>query len=140
MDNIQDNLIDDFIINEDAKSHLNEVSKWANISAIAGFIALGVSLVSTFSSLSKVAGTRGASGSIIMGALITATISLLLNITLLQAATNLKKGLVMTDQNFFGVGLSKLATYFKIIGVILIVILSLIILALLFGGLIGMFR
>jgi len=72
--------------------------------------------------------------------LITAVISLLLNITLFQAASNLKKGLVQTDQNFFGVGLAKLATYFKIIGVIIIIILVFVVLLFLLGGLIGIFR
>ena len=50
-------------------------------------------------------------------------VSLFINITLFAAAKNLKLGLDNNDQGYFNLGLAKLATYFKIIGIILLIVL-----------------
>jgi len=50
---------------------------------------------------------------------------------LLQAATNIKKGVTQSDQGFFGLGISKLASYFKITGILTIIFLVFMVLAIL---------
>ena len=127
MENNNDkSIFDDFGVNEEAKSNLKDISKWANINAIVAFVALAISLISAVAALGTIDG-----GGNLFGVLITVAISLLLNITLLQAATNIKKGVTQSDQGFFGLGISKLASYFKITGILTIIFLVFMVLAIL---------
>jgi Family of unknown function (DUF5362) len=135
MDNNQDNIMLDFSINDEAKSHFKDIAQWARINAIVSFVALGISLISTVMTL----GRAGAASSF-FGFLISAAISLLLNITLLQAADNIKKGTGIPDQGFFGLGLTKLASYFKILGILIIIVLVIAVIAFLFAIVIGLGR
>jgi ABC-type multidrug transport system permease subunit len=66
---------------------------------------------------------KAEAGGGILTILITIIISLLLNITLIAAANNLKKGLTGSDQGYFNLGMLKMASYFKILGILMIVIL-----------------
>jgi hypothetical protein len=52
-----------------------------------------------------------------------------------MAGTNIKKGLLMADQGFFNVGLKKLNNYFMILGILMIIVFSIVLLVILFGGL-----
>ncbi len=127
MENNNDkSIFDDFSVNEETKTHLADIARWTNINAIVGFAALAITLIAAFVAI----GTYGGGGNL-FGALITAGISLLLNITLLQAATNIKKGVAMPDQGFFGQGINKLSAYFKITGIITIIALVIMVLAVL---------
>lgn len=130
-------IFDDFTIDDEAKQNFAEISRWANLNAIVGFIALGITVVSTvinfvkLSSYGSGAATAGIAGGSV-GLVISVVISLLLNIILLQAAANIKKGVIDNDQGFFGIGLRKLATYFKALGILIIIGLVIFVLAFLF--------
>lgn len=130
MEQNQNNILDDFSVDDEAKTHFKDIAQWAGINAIVAFVSLGLSLITTIYSLSMI--SSAAAGTTFFGFLIGAAISLLLNITLLQASSNLKKGLIESDQGHFGLGLTKLATYFRITGILIIIGLVLVILALLF--------
>lgn len=132
MENIQDKSIFEFNIDEEGKSHLGGIAQWANINAIVGFAGLALSVISSVVAYSRY-GSLGSvtGGSNMMGLIITVAISLVLNITLLAAATNLKKGLDQTDQGLFELGLTKFTTYFKILGILLIIALVIFVLVLL---------
>ena len=128
MDNFQDKSIFEVDIDEEGKSQFSTIAQWANINAIIGFVSLGLSVISTIMGIGK--GVSSAGGDM-FGLIITVAISLALNITLLAAATNIKKGIEQTDQGHFALGLNKMATYFKIVGILTIVVLVIFTLALL---------
>lgn len=133
MENIPDKSIFDFSIDEEGKSSLAAIAKWVNINAIVAFISLGISIISTVSTVSNLNrySSNFGGGAVIFTFIIELAISLLLNITLLAVASNLKKAVDMTDQNFLGIGLAKLATYFKILGILIIIVLIIVVLFLL---------
>lgn len=119
----------EFNIDDEAKSNFSSIAQWANINAIVGFAGIVMSILGYVVRVGKLSGTAGGSIAVASGFLmltIVLIISLLLNITLLNAAINIKKSIELTSQNFFVTGLSKLATYFKIFGIILIVVLVLV--------------
>jgi hypothetical protein len=128
MDNFQDKSIFEVDIDEEGKSQFSTIAQWANINAIIGFVSLGLSVISTIMGIGKVGSSAGGD---MFGLIITVAISLALNITLLAAATNIKKGIEQTDQGHFALGLNKMATYFKIVGILTIVVLVIFTLALL---------
>ena len=115
------------------------MARWANVNAIVSFVTLGISLISAIIAFGKANNALSAGGNLV-GVLITAAVSLLLNITLLHAASNITKGIDSSDQGFFGIGLTKLATYFKIMGIIIIVALGIVVLAMLFVMVISLAR
>ena len=126
MEDNQQNSILELGLNEEAKANLTSIAQWGYINAVAGFISMGLTLVKAFA-----AGPAGGQGGNILTVFITIAISLMLNITLLSAATNLKRGLIGADQGYFNLGMLKLASYFKILGILLIVILAIVFLAML---------
>jgi hypothetical protein len=134
MENMHDTSIFEFNIDEEGKSHLGTIAQWANINAIIGFAALGVSIISSVVAYIKInsmlngAGSMAVTTSNFITLIITTAISLALNITLLTAAANIKKGVEQTDQGLFGEGIKKLNRYFKILGILLIVGLALLVL------------
>lgn len=139
MENIEDNSIFEFNVDEESKSQLGGIAQWAKLNAIVGFIALGVTVISTVISFSKLGGVLGG-GAVAgsgLGVLISLAISLLLNITLITAATFIKKAVENTDQGSFEMGISKLAGYFKITGILTIIVLVIVILAVLIGVIAG---
>lgn len=128
MDNFQDKSIFEVDIDEEGKSQFSTIAQWANINAIVGFVSLGLTVISTIMAIGKVGSSAGSG---MFSLIISVAISLALNITLLAAATNIKKGIEQTDQGHFALGLNKMATYFKILGILTIVVLVIITLALL---------
>ncbi|WP_462255408.1 hypothetical protein [Ferruginibacter sp.] len=138
MENIQDNTIFDLAIDEEGKSHISSIAQWANISAIVGFAGIGISIIGVVIGLMRVSeNSAAAAGSGVFGLFISTAIALLLNITLINAAINLKKGIDQTDQGHFSLGLTKLAMYFKILGIITIIVLVIVTLILLVVALVG---
>ena len=109
-------------LNEESKTQFAGLAQWCYFSAIASLISLAVSVVSAVWIISKL----GEDESTIVASTATSTlfsiiISLLLNITLLTSANNLKKGLAGADQGTFNLGMAKLATYFRILGIMMII-------------------
>jgi hypothetical protein len=134
MENINDTTIFDLNIDEEGKAHLAAIAQWANINAIVGFASIGVTIISFAISVSTY-GSGAVSG--ILGSLITLGITFLLNITLFNAAKNIKNGVNLTEQGQFTFGLTKLAGYFKIVGILTIIVLVIFFFALLLGLLMG---
>jgi Family of unknown function (DUF5362) len=134
-ENIQEDIFE-FEVNEETQNQLSGLSQWMQINAIVAFVSLALSLISaviTYVKYSSYFG-RGAFGGFEMIKLLVSTvISIVLNLMLIQSATNIKKGLALTDQGYFNLGLSKMAIYFKIMGILIIVVLSLVVLAFFFS-------
>ncbi len=134
MENTNDTTIFDLNINDEGKAHLFSIAQWANISAIVGFTGIGITFISFVISIYKLGGNAVSD---ILGSLITLGITFLLNITLFNAAKNIKTGVVLTEQGQFTFGLTKLASYFKILGILTIIVLVIIFFATLIGVIAG---
>jgi len=140
MENNPAGSIFNFEFDEESKSNLSTIAQWANINAIVGIVGIAISVLSTIVAYVKLSSYGGSSAAIstgIFGLFIGLVISLLLNITLLYAAINIKKGLQLSNQQYFVTGLTKLATYFKIFGIIMIVLMVIVVLAVALGSLLG---
>jgi hypothetical protein len=125
-------------VTPDAKEQLDGLSRWAIYSAIIGFVSAGLAIITFVVNLNKVS-SNGAASNLFQTFLVTG-ISLLLNITLFGAGLYLKKGISTADQGFFNMGLKKLNNYFKILGILMIIVLSIVLLAIFFGGMISLFN
>lgn len=116
-----------------ARDFLTTAATWARIVAIVGFISAGLSV------LDAVVGKSGESGATIVGstigALIGAAISVAINIFLYRFATNTLASVSNMSQVQFNEGINNLRTYFKILGIIMIIVLSLVALIVMFYGL-----
>ena len=105
-------------INEESQTALSGVASWANIAAMIGLASLAINIV-----VLAVQIVRAVDGAVseVFGTLITTAVSLLLNLTLLSAATKIKIGVEQSDQESFLLGLAKLASYFKILGILTVI-------------------
>ncbi len=139
MDYLKDNNLLDLQVSDEIKTEVAEVSKWANIYTIVAFIGLGISIISGFLAMGVASrfGNGAMAGSNLVVIIISAAISLLLNITLYNAAKNLKAGIDANDQGFFNLGTAKLKSYFKIFGILLIIGIGFFVLVFLFALLAG---
>lgn len=115
-------------IDVSSREQLQGAATWAKIVAIISFISAGLTIVTEF------VGDKSAiekAGSLFL-ALIVAGISLAINIFLLRFATKVQGSLHTMNQEEFNQGVNGLRTYFKILGILLIIFLSLMVLFLLF--------
>ena len=121
-----------FGIDAHSKELLKTSAIWAKIIAIVGFISAGVSVLTTvISNLAVNANIFAAIGPI-TGSLITAAITVSLNLFLLRFASNISDSLSNMSQQQFNSGASNLRIYFKFIGILVIIFLSLFLLGMLF--------
>jgi Family of unknown function (DUF5362) len=116
-----------------AREFLDTAATWARIIAIVGFISAGLSLVAAF--VSKSSSNSAAMVGGIFGALISAAITVAINLFLYRFATHTKSSLSSMNQGEFNEGIINLKTYFKILGIIMIIALALIVLLILAFGL-----
>jgi len=121
-----------------SKSEFAAVAKWINFNAIAALVLLGITVLSIIIIFLKLGvfvsqfdPLEAHSTGIMIGVMIRLTASLLLNCLLLAVAVNIKKGLLFTDQAQLSQGVKRLAFYFKLTGLISIIVLILVILGLL---------
>ena len=116
-----------------ARDFLATAATWARIIAIVGFITAGLSV------LEAIIGKQGETGASIigstLGAIIGAVITVAINIFLFRFATNIMSSLSNMSQVQFNEGVNNLRTYFKILGIIMIIVLSLVVLIVMFYGL-----
>jgi hypothetical protein len=122
-------------ISDDSKSQITGLAYWLKIAAILSFVGLVIStldLILRFMKLKPGFDVPPGSSDIFTH-LITIGISLLLNITLLQATKFLNIGLQFSDQSNFNLGIRKFTTYFRIYGILTIIILIIFVLALIIG-------
>jgi Family of unknown function (DUF5362) len=132
-------------ITEESSNHLAGISLWMQLNAITAFVALAVTIASTiwlymrFSSFGFGSSAFGG-GTGILRFLLTTAVTLVMNILLLQASSNIKKGLAAQDQQHFNLGMQKMAIYFKTMGILIIVGLSLMLLFFFFALAFSAFR
>jgi membrane protein YqaA with SNARE-associated domain len=128
---------------DNAREQLKTIALWAKICAICAFVTYGVALIVAFfgKTRSVTFGEENAVASstakvvAIAIAVISAVIGCAINYFLYRFATDAKQGLDGVDQVKLNEGLLNLKTYFKILGIILLIVL--IIFGLIF--LVGMF-
>ncbi|MBS1948574.1 MAG: hypothetical protein JST47_12485 [Bacteroidetes bacterium] len=127
---------------DNAREQLRSISLWAKISAICAFIGYGIALIVAFLGKTKAGFVTGndadvvgsmARGSIVASALVTAIIGTAINYFLYKFAVDAKQGLSGIDQVKLNTGLSSLKTYFKILGIILLICLIIVALVILFA-------
>jgi Family of unknown function (DUF5362) len=144
MDSTNTNLLE---LQIDATSHaiLREASKWAKFLSIVGFIfcglmvLIGIFAASIFSTMgTQYGGTAMAAG---MGSLMTVVYILLALIYffpclfLYKFGTKTQLALRSNDQQQLSLSLGNLKSYFKFLGILTIIGLSIWVLAFIFGGL-----
>ena len=122
-------------LTEEGKSNFSSIAQWASINAIVGFVGIGMTILSSYMASSRLEGAAKTGNMITV--FFTIIISLLLNVTLIGAANNLKKGLTGSDQGYFNTGMLKMASYFKIMGILMIIVLALFALMLIIGIMAG---
>ena len=124
MENNTNNSIFNFNIDEESRSNLTSLAQWINLNAITGLVSAALSVISfivTMNQLSRYGSSAAGPG--VAGMMLGLAISLLLNILLLMSASNLKKALEGESQPHFLTGLNKLATYFKVVGILAIIVI-----------------
>ncbi|HVU96520.1 MAG TPA: hypothetical protein VHE34_14930 [Puia sp.] len=122
------------------RAQIRSAASWARICALCAFISAGVGfVVAIFGRSATTLGTDGVAVSgfartgAILGAFISAAISVFINYWLYRFATTTTKGMDAMDSIKTNEGFNDLRTYFKILGVILIIVLSLFALGVLIG-------
>jgi hypothetical protein len=115
---------------DSSRDILRTIALWARICAVSAFIGYAVALLAAFfgkvhPSYNEGSGI-GASlgkGSLIAGALVSAIIGCAINYFLYRFAVSAKQGLESDNQVKLNEGLINLKTYFKIVGILLLIVL-----------------
>jgi hypothetical protein len=105
-----------------AGDYLKQAATWARICAVIAFISAGLSIVKSFATGR---GSLMATTATILLMLIIVGISILINVFLLRFANNTLTGLSGNSQERLNEGIGNLGTYFKIMGILIIVALAL---------------
>jgi len=140
MENESNLSIFDLSIDEEGKSNLSAIAQWANINAIVGFTGVAVSVLGfiiTMLRISSYGGSASVMTSSFFGVFIGLIISLALNLSLLYAAVNIRKAVQLSNQTHLVTGLTRLAGYFKIFGILMIICIVIVVLAFVFIWLMG---
>jgi hypothetical protein len=121
-----------------SRDHLKTITVWARIIALVGLINLGLTLIRLFA---NPAGTGAAALiGMLFFVLIYLSVMTLLYFFLLRFANRTSASLNTQNQDQFNSGIGSLATYFKILGIIIIIVLSLVGLFFMFLALGAAFR
>ncbi len=127
-------------ITPEIKMYLNEAAKWANFVAIVGFVLAGlygiIALIGMFTGMSA-ASQMGGGGGIMIGylvfILIYCGILIMMSLYLYRFASNSKMAMANNNQMNLTASMQNLKRYFKLIGILIIVMLVFVILGLIFG-------
>lgn len=124
-----------FVLSTYAVADLLKTAKWANFLAIVGFVFTGIIALAAFSIgtlfATMMAGTPygmmlGSMGTVItVFYLIVAAICFILNWFLFQFASRTKKAFIHDDSSLLDGGIHRLQSYFKMIGIMVIIELAL---------------
>lgn len=135
----QENITDDLFdveIDQKAKSLLADIARWARIIAITSFASYGLTLLYSFVAVPEVqSGLTGSAARIsqIAIVLIFVTIGTILNLFLLRFGTDVKAAIDTSNQAKLESGFNSFRIYWKIAGILLIIVLSFVVLAVLLG-------
>ena len=112
-------------IDDETREELRRCTYWAKIVAFAAFISAPLSMIHVFISPEY----ESQRTIMIMLTLMMTVISVAVNIFLYRFSTKTTAAITTFNQQDFAEGITGLQTYFKILGIILIIILSIFILA-----------
>ena len=133
----QQSSIFNFSFDDTSKEHIKTIGIWAGINAILSFVGLAINIVTFVLASNNVYYRRpqlfeGFSANNGFTLFIQVTVSVVLNIFLFMASTQLKKGLQGMDNESLTKGFASLRSYYKIYGIVLIVVMILFLLLILF--------
>ena len=137
----QDNSFLKVTFDDNAREQLKAIALWAKICAICAFVSYAIALVVAFLGKTKTVAFGNENAVIastskvaaIAGAVISAIIGCAINYFLYRFAIDAKKGLDSIDQVKLNEGLLNLKTYFKILGIIVLIALIICGIAVLIG-------
>lgn len=112
-------------VDHQTREELQRCAYWARIIAIVAFISAALSMIFVFINPEW----EAQRSMMIMLTVVMTTISVVINVFLYRFATKTTAAINNLDQRDFAEGITGLQTYFKILGIILIIILSIMILA-----------
>jgi hypothetical protein len=117
-------------IDNNAKSFLLTAVKWAKVTAIIGFVSAGLSILTLVFGIQKTGGQFAGflAGTSMLVMIPVLAVSIILNIFLLRFANSTAHGLESVSQGSFNQGIGQLRFYFKTLGILIIIIISLAIL------------
>jgi len=134
------NQLDNFFnisFDDGIRAQIRSAASWAKICALCAFISAGITVVVAMFGTSVESDSVRATGfariGLILGAFISGAISVFINYWLYRFSTATTKGMDAMDSVKTNEGLNDLRTYFKILGIILIIVLSIFALAVLIG-------
>jgi hypothetical protein len=130
-----ENQLDNFFhisFDNSSRESLRKIAIWARVCAICAFLGYLIALLFAFFGKSPAENAEGMGfgaamgrGSLIAGAFISAIIGGAINYFLYKFAVDAKAGIENMDQVKLNEGLSSFKTYFKIVGIILLIALIL---------------
>ena len=127
---------------EATRAQVRKAAQWARICTLCAFIGYGITLIVTFFGRQTTSFTETEEGirissytraGSIIGSIISIGIGVLINYFLYRFATATAKGMDAMDSIKANEGFDNLRIYFKILGIILIIVLSILALFLLFS-------
>lgn len=127
-----------FSFDDTSREHFAGISKWAAINAILAFVALGLNILQfvmatgSYRRSSSPLFNMGFRASDSSSLFFQVIISILVNVFLYMASTQIRKGIDAMDKASLTKGLASLRTYYRIYGIILIIVLVIGTLALIF--------
>lgn len=122
-------------VDHNTMEQLKTATTWARIVAIVGFISAGLTLLGSFVSPGASAAEQAVMVGSIFGSLIVAVIAVIINLFLYKFANYTATSLSTMNQEQFNSGINNLRSYFKIVGILVIIGLALAALFLMFFGL-----
>ncbi|MGG9962400.1 hypothetical protein [Ferruginibacter sp. SUN106] len=124
---VQQQTIFSFNFDDKSKEHIKSIGQWAVYNAILSFIALGISIFQFMMASSEVynspAFTMGIKANNGLTLFFQVVFSVLLNVYLYNTSVKLKKGIDAMDSRTLTKGFGLLRTYYKIYGILLIIVL-----------------
>jgi ABC-type Fe3+ transport system permease subunit len=130
-------IILDIEVNETAQAELKSLATWIKINAMIAFLSMALSIATVV--LIGIKYQASAASETISKQILSLMISLILNIFLYSAGKQMQEAIAHSNQEKFRGGMSQLAKYFKIIGILFIVLIVVMLLAFLFVLVIGGF-
>ncbi len=145
MDTLDHNYSASLALEDQARSHLLEMAKWGKILAIVGFVMIGLMVLGGISMLTFASAFDAAGMGVLGGAsfffiyLVLAGLYVYPTLRLYQFSTTTKRAIPNMDSAELTVGLGKLKSVFKFMGMLTVIIIGfyvlMIVISLLVGGL-----
>lgn len=123
----------DVEIDSSAKKIISDITIWAKITAVTAFISYGISILVAVFTKSEAEGEFSAAtgkAASIAGTLVVVILGVIINIFLYRFSAESKHAIDNIDQRALESGFNSLKVYFKIVGVLVIILLAFAILAL----------